>query len=615
MRKQVNTIAICLMTAAALASAQSPVVTRPERFAISPPLSQSPSTSLETRPSIIPLRPIPRAPGAPVADPVLQTVFGPLVNATPGIHFDGIGANGVAPSDANLDVGPNHIVQTVNDEYAVYDKNGNIFAGYPKSLGSIWSALGSPCSTNWGDVIVQYDTKADRWFISQLGSFTAPFYECIAVSTTPDPTGSYALYKYSFGSNLPDYPKHGVWPTATNPAFLATYNLFANGQTFIGADLCAYDRTAMLAGSATPTQICFMVANDGGFLPSDLDGGSTAPPDGSPGYFTTFETSPIELHLFKLSPNFASPPSSTFTGPTSIPVAAFSPVCNGGTCIPQSGTTQKLDSLGDRLMYRLAYRNFGGHEALVTNHSVTAGSGGGVRWYELRDPNGAVNVFQQGTFAPDAKFRWMGSVGMDKVGDIAMGYSVSSSSMHPGISYTGRVPADPAGTMQSEAILLAGGGSQTGGLTRWGDYSAIQIDPVDDCTFWYTTQYLKSDGKFNWSTHIGSFSMNNCTGVVGNPDFTITATPPSQTVSKGGTTTYTVTIAAQNGFNGVVSFKVTGLKALDKATFSPATVTGSGTTTMTVKTSKFGRTGTFPLTITGTSGSLSHTASVNLVIQ
>ena len=266
-------------------------------------------------------------------------------------------------------------------------------------------------------------------------------------------------------------------------------------------------------------------------------------------------------------------------------------------------------------MYRLAYRNFGDHEALLTNHSVTAGSSGGVRWYELRDPNGAVNVFQQGTFAPDAAFRWMGSVGMDKAGDIAMGYSVSSSSLHPGIRYTGRVPADPAGTMQSEAILLAGGGSQTGGLSRWGDYSAIQIDPTDDCTFWYTNQYLKINGSFNWSTHIGSFSMNNCTGVVGNPDFTITATPPSQTVSKGGTTAYTVTIAAQNGFNGVVSFKVTGLRAFDKATFSPTTVTGSGSTTMTVKAAPFGRTGTFPLTITGTSGSLSHSASVTLVIQ
>jgi hypothetical protein len=612
MRKQVNTIAICLLATAGFTSGQgnspSPMVTPPARFAISPPQSQSPSAPPATGQRIIPLRPIPRPASATVADAVLQTAYGPAVNATPGIHFDGVGANGMAPSDANLGVGPNHIVQTVNTEWAVFDKNGNIFAGFPKTLGSIWNALGAPCNGNWGDVIVQYDTSADRWFISQTGGFSAPYHECIAVSTTGDPTGAYALYQFSFGNNFPDYPKHGMWATGTNPAYLATYNLFANAQQLIGADLCAYDRTAMLAASPNPNQICFMVQNDSNFLPSATEG-PTAPPAGSPGYFLNF-TDNSHLHLFKLTPNFASPPGSTFTGPTTLAVAAFSTACGGGTCIPQSGTGQLLDSLGDRLMYRLAYRNFGDHEALVTNHSVTVGSGGGVRWYELRDPNGAVNVFQQGTFAPDAAFRWMASVGMDKAGDIAMGYSVSSSSLHPGISYTGRVPADPAGTMESEAILLTGGGSQTGGLSRWGDYSAIQIDPTDDCTFWYTTQYLKNNGSFNWSTHIGSFSMNNC-----GPGFTITATPSSQTVSRGGTATYTVSVAAQNGFNGVVNFSVTGLRFLDRATFSPTTVTGSGTTTMTVNVSKFGRTATFPLTITGTSGSLNHSASVGLVIQ
>jgi hypothetical protein len=560
------------------------------------------------------LLPVPQAAATPTPDPVLQTVNGPLVNVTPGIGFDGVGANGVAPSDANLDVSSQYIVQTVNTEWAVYDKSGNIFAGFPKTLGSIWNSLGAPCNGEWGDVVVQYDTSADRWFISQLGSFTAPFFECIAVSTTGDPTGSYALYQYSFGSNLPDYPKHGVWPTAANPAFLATYNLFANGQTFVGADACAYDRTAMLAASPSPSQICFTVASEGSFLPSDMEG-PTPPPAGSPGYFVTFETSPTALHLFKLSPNFASPSSSAFSGPTSIPVAAFTEACNGGTCIPQSGTRQKLDSLGDRLMYRLAYRNFGDHEALVTNHSVTAGSSVGVRWYEVRDPNGAANLFQQGTFAPDAAFRWMGSIGTDKVGNFGMGYSISSTSIHPGINYTGREVGDPAGTMQSEAIMLTGGGSQTAGLSRWGDYSAIQIDPSDDCTFWYTTQYLKTNGTFNWSTHIGSFAFNSCTGGGGTPDFTIAATPPSETVSKGGTATYTVTIAPLDGFSGTVSFGVAGLPASDKGTFSPTTVTGSGSTTLTVKATRIGGTGSFPLTITGTSGSLNHTASVILVVQ
>src|SRR5262249_47000463 len=177
------------------------------------------------------------------------------------------------------------------------------------------------------------------------------------------------------------------------------------------------------------------------------------------------------------------------TGPTALPVTAFTPVCNGGTCIVQPGTTTRLDSLADRLMYRLAYRNFGDHESLVVNHSVTAGSSGGVRWYEIQNPDGTPVGAHQSTFAPDSNFRWMGSIAMDQAGDMAMGYSVSSSTVSPSIRFTGRAPTDPANTMQAETSIVAGGGSQTGNLTRWGDYSSMSVDPVDDCTFWYTTEY------------------------------------------------------------------------------------------------------------------------------
>jgi hypothetical protein len=567
----------------------------------------------------IPLLSVPKAASTPTEDGALQTVFGPLVNATPGIQFDGVDDTicACAPGDPNMTAGPNHLVQVVNTAWAVYDKSGNIAPGFPKSLGSIWNALGAPCNGNWGDPIAQYDKKADRWLISQLGSFTAPFFECIAVSTTNDPTGSYALYQYSFGSNLPDYPKFGVWPTASNPAYLATYNIFANGQTFTGANACAYDRTAMLAGNSTATQICFLISGDGGFLPSDMDG-TAVPPAGSPGYFMTFESSPTELHLFKLTPNFANPSSSTFTGPTAIPVAAFTLACNGsgGTCVPQQGTVTKLDTLGDRFMYRMAYRNFGDHEALVTNHAVTSGGVVGVRWYELRDPNGSPTIFQQGTFQPDSTYRWMASMGMDKVGDIAVGYSSSSSALHPGLRYTGRVPTDPAGTLQSEAIMFTGAGSQTGGLTRWGDYSGLTIDPSDDCTFWYTNQYIPTNGSFNWKTRIGSFAMNNCTGGGGGGDFTIDGQPPSVTIQNGQTATYTVTVAPLSGFTGTVNLSLAGAPARSTVTFSPAAITGgSGTATLTVQTSRATRAATYHLTITGTSGTQSHTAAVDLVVQ
>ena len=193
-----------------------------------------------------------------------------------------------------------------------------------------------------------------------------------------------------------------------------------------------------------------------------------------------------------------------------IKVPAFSALCGGGTCVPQQGTTEKLDSLADRVMYRFAYRNFGDHESLVVNHSVTAGSSGGVRWYELRSPGTTPTLYQSGTFAPDSSYRWMGSVAMDKVGDIAVGYSLSSSSQFPTIAYTGRVPSDALGTLEGEKVVKAGGGSQTTGLSRWGDYSGMSLDPVDDCTFFYTNEYLKTSGTFNWSTEINSFKFPGC---------------------------------------------------------------------------------------------------------
>jgi hypothetical protein len=196
------------------------------------------------------------------------------------------------------------------------------------------------------------------------------------------------------------------------------------------------------------------------------------------------------------------------TGPTSIPVATFSEACGGGICIPQLDTSRLLDSLGDRLMYRLAYRNFGDHEALVVNHSITAGSSAGLRWYEIRNP-GSPYIYQPGTFAPDARFRWMGSMAMDKFGDIAVGYSVSSSSSHPSISFTGRVPADSPGTLEAEMPVILGQGSQRN-VSNWGDYSSLSVDPTDDCTFWYTTEYLKTDGSYNWSTRIASFKFPSC---------------------------------------------------------------------------------------------------------
>jgi hypothetical protein len=542
-------------------------------------------------------------------DPVLQTSTFARVGTTGGVSFDGVAANGSAPPDTNGSVGATQFVQWVNTEFAVYDKQtGNLVHG-PVAGNTIWSGFGGPCqNNNDGDPIVLYDKLNNRWIFSQLSvSGGPPFYQCVAVSTTSDATGSYARYAFQ-QPGFNDYPKLGVWPDA----YYVTYNLFDNaGRFFQGGRLCAMDGAAMRAGS-TATQQCFQLSTSfGGVLPSDVDG-TTPPPAGEPAFFLNFDTN--SLNLWKFHVDFTTLSHTTLTGPTNLPVASFSEACGGGTCIPQSGTSQQLDSLADRLMYRLAYRNFGDHESLVVNHSITAGSSIGVRWYEIQSPASNPVVFQQGTFAPDSSYRWMGSIAMDKSGDMALGYSASSSSLHPAIRYTGRVPSDTLGTMETETSIIEGPGSQTGGLSRWGDYSSMSVDPSDDCTFWYTSEYLPSNGSFNWHTRIASFKFSGCGGPP-TPDFSISASPGSQTVVQGSGTSYSVSVTALNGFTGAVNFSTGTLPAGVGVSFNPTSVTGSGSSTMSVTTLGSTAPGTYTLTITGTSGTTNHSTSVTLVVN
>jgi hypothetical protein len=546
-------------------------------------------------------------------DDALQTVIHQNLDVSQQPSFPGLGSNGYIPPDSNLAVGPNHIVQVVNVQIGVFDKaSGAMHAGYPKTLSSLWSPLGGDCATqNAGDPVAQYDAVADRWLITQVGSLRPPYSQCLAVSQTNDPTGAYYLYSYSFGNNLNDYAKFGVWPTSTNSAYLSTANLFANGATFVGAALCAYDRAAMLSGASAPTALCYTISNDGGFLPSDLDG-LTPPPAGSPGYFLTFETLST-LRLYRFTPNFANPNSSTLSSPPDINVSPFNMACGGATCIPQPGTSRQLDSLADRLMYRLAYRKFSDHEAIVVNHSVTSGSSVGVRWYELRGPfsSGTPSVYQQGTFAPDSDYRWMGSIAMDKNGDIALGYSTSSATTYPAVRFTGRTPAYALNNMAPETTLQVGGGSQTG-YTRWGDYTALRIDPSNDTTFWYTNEYYSSTSSGSWKTFIGSFQI-----VPATPDFSLSATPSSLTVARGSSGSSQVTVGSLSGFNSTVTLTVSGCPASTTCTLpSSATPPANGSTSVTLRISTTAATtlGTYTITIKGTSGSTTHSTSVNLTV-
>jgi hypothetical protein len=374
----------------------------------------------------------------------------------------------------------------------------------------------------------------------------------------------------------------------------------------------------MLIGNTATMQCATVNASYGALLPADFDGRSaSAPPAGSPGYFLNYDGNLASLDLWQFHVEWSNSSNSTFTGPTNIPVAAFSEACGGGACVPQSGTSQKLDSLGDRLMYRLAYRNFGSHESLLVNHSVDTGNGNtGIRWYELQNTGSGFGLYQQGTYAPDSNYRWMGSIAQDQAGDIALGYSVSSGSISPTIKYTGRVPGDTLGQMETENDLLGSitHGSQTS-YARWGDYSSMAIDPVDDCTFWFTTEYQPTNGNA-WSTRIASFSFSGCSGT-STPDFSMAASPSSLTLTQGQSSPSTVTVTALNGFAGTVNFSLSGCPSnpANACTISPGSVTGSGTATLTVTTDSTTVTGPYNITVAGTSGSLIHSTSVSLTVN
>jgi hypothetical protein len=416
------------------------------------------------------------------------------------------------PPDTNGAVGVSQYVQMVNVTIAVYDKATGALQLGPAAIHTLWKGFGGPCETagDGGDPVVLHDQLANRWFVSQLqynSNFTSN-QECVAVSTTSDATGSYNRYQFDFGSELPDYPKFGVWPDA----YYSSQNMFVPfGGTFSfeGARACALNRAAMLAG-ADAAMICFQTTA-ASLLPSDLDG-STLPPSGSRNYFASLADS-SHLNLFQFHADFTQPANSSFTGPALIAVAPFTEVCRGAlvlACIPEPPPGERLDSLGDRLMFRLAYRNFGDHESLAANHTIKSGAFAGVRWYEIRSPGTAPVVYQQGTVIDPVNSFWMGSIAMDKAGDIALGFSASSRSLDPSIYAAGRTPSDQPGVMNGPTVLMAGTGVQTTSYNRWGDYSAMTVDPTDDCTFWYTQQYYQTTGSFNWSTRISAFKFDNC---------------------------------------------------------------------------------------------------------
>src|SRR6266540_4120658 len=511
--------------------------------------------------------PIPLGPVGPVVrDPVVQRVLGKIGIPGPIISFDG-NSNlcGCSPPDPNGAVGPNHVVTMSNLHFQIFNKLGTSLFG-PAANNTLWSGFGGDCQTdNSGDPVVIYDQLADRWMLTQFTASGPTYFECVALSQTNDPLGSYYRWAISTGSNFPDYPKASMWPDA----YYFSTREFLNGNTFVGVGAYALDRPQALIGNPNPTMVGFLapptpayVVGDG-LLPSDLDGFTLPPGPTPPNYFVGSQDNngpygapqdALNIWKFHYDPNM--PQNSTFTLTNTLPTTPFNSILAlcGGTraCIPQPNTSNRIDHLGyrQRPLFRLAYRSFGTHESLVTNQSVSAGTGpngevSGIRWWEVRDPNGSPVIFQEGTYAPgltDGIHRWMGSIAMNSLGDIALGFSASNGtnpSTFPSLFYTARHDGDPPGQMTlGEGSIKDGTGSQTGS-NRWGDYTAIDIDPTDDQTFWYISEYVPTTSSIGWRLRIGAFNLGG-----GTPTPTPTASPtptPTPTASPTPTPTPTTT--------------------------------------------------------------------------
>jgi len=485
------------------------------------------------------------APQAAGVQQAATTIPGTLANFEGLSNLDNFNTFGfrVNPPDPVGDVGPNHYVEMINLVYGVYSKTGTLLLG-PVDTGTLWAGFAVPdCTDPSGDPIVVYDQVADRWLLSQFTTAGPTYYECIAISQTGDPTGAYYRYAFSTGENFPDYPKLGVW----KDSYILTTREFGPTVEY-GIGVYGLERNKMIDGNPKARAVGFFLdGNDpeilplvgDGLLPPDMDG-KQKPKEDAPApivgtqddnaeadYGATFDA----INIWDFDVKWQSTPTASIKLATQLRVAPFNSMFPCGLytgqtsrdCLPQPGVLPTANNLLDilsyrqRPTYRLAYRNFKSYEALVTNQSVEARPGiAGVRWYEIRRTNGVYSLYQQGTYSPDNVHRWMGSIAQDKKGNAAVGYSVvDGTSVFPGIRYAGRLAGDPLGQMSlGEGTIVNGTGVQRTTNSRWGDYTSMNIDPVDDCTFWYVNEYYTAAGSASstagFQTRIASFRLPGC---------------------------------------------------------------------------------------------------------
>lgn len=486
----------------------------------------------------------PAAP-APGRQPTGNFLSDPIVNFD-GLHVgelpsgDNCSLDGYATDDSGA-VGFNHYVQFVNTAMVVYDKSGNVLAG-PVGNTTFWKNQ-PDCGSDqyWSDAVVRFDRYANRWIVTRPGVLPNGQDLCVAVSQTSDPTGTYDQYAFEVNNTenglsnyFNDYPKIAVF----SDAYYATAdpNKIFSG---LGNTISAFEKTAMLRGDSQPQFVTFFVPapestppqiTHSHMLAADLEG-RRLPPKDSPEYVVQVQDSNLgfpagRLQVYEFHVDWSSPSSSTVTPTTSLVPQPFnSNACQDEFfCIEQPEVFQRLDSLSyGYMMQRLTYRNFGSRQTLLFDHTVAADGDpsqkhAGIRWYELRmktrgRTRGPWEIYQQGTYAPDANNRWLGSIAMDRKQNIAMGFSVSGPGVYPSLRYAGRRPNDPLGTLPLGEISLIDGDGIQHTYTNFGDYSQMSIDPSDDCTFWYTgTYYPMTHTPNDWHTRIGSFRFGNCHG-------------------------------------------------------------------------------------------------------
>jgi hypothetical protein len=569
---------------------QKPVVMKPVYFDISPPLREMVQRtdamvdqSWKEAIVINKLNTVSNDNSVPddrFVDPVRQHAFGDMMTSDTTIqNFDGISSPGnIAPPDPDGDVSPLFYMQVVNSRFAIYDKTGTKLAG-PTNNSVIFSGL--PHNSNDGDAIILYDENADRWLFSQfsLPNYpNGPFYENVAISQTNDPTGTWYRYQFAF-DEMPDYPKLSTW---VDGYYMTIRRFSAGAGNWLGTAVMALDRSKMLTGDPTAGMVKFNLPTSSE-APLTPDCDSNFPPEGTPcpvAYLTSTANATVRIYNFHT--DWVTPSNSTCSLTYTLPITNFSYWGSGTTPIPQKGTTQELDAMSKKgLMFRMPFRKFNDHWSMLLNTTVNVNGVAGIRWMELRFVDGSWGLYQEGTYAPeDGNYRWMGSIAMDTTGNIALGFSISSSSMFPSIRYTGRLNGDPLGVMTiAEKGIINGNGSQTsasGG--RWGDYSALNADPVEIGKFWYTQEYYASTSGWNWKTRVASFSFaglfSAITSVLPNPvcsgdTVQLNVTP------LGGSGTYTYSWSSlPEGFNSTLQSP----KVVPSDTTKYIVTTSNGTT-------------------------------------